>query len=203
MGKVIVYLRVSTSEQKTDSQRVAIEGYLKARGIAEYEVYEDEGISGSRQSRPALDRLMADIEAGTVLTVITYSLSRLSRSVSHLLRVLERFEAHQVGFVSVTENLDLSTPAGRLLLTILGSIAQFEREIIVARVCAGLDAAKKRGTKLGRPRTRNSQLIRSLHAQKMSLRKIASVAGCSLATVQAELAAYGKDVLSIRPPVTA
>lgn len=201
--KIAIYLRVSTAEQSTDSQRVAIESHLKTHNRANFVFYEDEGVSGVKQSRPALNRLLAEIELGQIEVVITYSLSRLSRSVGHLLQMLEKFEANKIRFISVTENFDLATPAGKLLLNILGSIAQFEREIIVQRVKSGLEAAKKRGKKLGRPKTRNSQLITKLKQQGLSLRKIASVVGCSLATVQAELASHEKTPICIQPPPTA
>jgi len=202
MNKIAIYLRVSTSDQSTDSQRTAIQTYLNTRGIVEYEIYEDQGISGSKQSRPALNHLMTEIALGSITTVITYSLSRLSRSVTHLLKILEELENANVGFISITENIDLKTPAGKLLMTILGSIGQFEREITVQRVKAGLDAARKRGQLLGRPKTRNSQLIQNLRSQGLSLRKIASAVGCSLATIQTEMKMYENHKNKIQATVT-
>ncbi len=188
-----VYLRVSSDHQSTESQLVVIKRVLSGHGITEFEIYRDEGISGTRTRRPGLDKLLADVEAGNIKTVVTYSLSRLSRSVAHLLSTLKALEAAKVNFISVTESIDLSTPAGRMLMVILGSIAEFERELIVQRVKAGLEAAKKRGVRLGRSKTRPSNLILQLKAEGMSFRRIAKVAGCSVAAVQRELASVSKQ----------
>lgn len=199
---VAVYLRVSSDHQSTESQLVVIRRIMANQGINEFKVYSDEGISGTKTKRPGLDSLLTDIQDKKVSTVVTYSLSRLSRSVIHLLQTLRTFEAAGVRFISVTEAIDLSTPAGRMLMVILGSIAEFEREIIVQRVRAGLEAAKKRGVKLGREKLRPSTLIRHLRNEGLSIRRIAKAAGCSVSAVQREIETVSKTG-SLNTPICA
>lgn len=184
---VAIYLRVSTDAQSVDSQEVAISNFLKAQGHSKWKIYKDHGVSGVKTSRPGLNQLLEDVKAGTVGLVYVYSLSRISRSVIHLLETLQTLERANVGFVSITEAIDLRTPSGKLLLTILASISAFEREIIIQRVRAGLDAAKKRGKVLGRKKSRNSELIQRLYAQGLSYRNIAKAAQCSVSAVQREV----------------
>ena len=131
--------------------------------------------------------MLADVKAGQISQVITYSLSRLSRSTSHLLQTLELLKSLNVGFVSLSEAIDLSTPMGVMVVTVLGAVAQLEREITVERVRSGLRNAVSKGKVLGRKRTRNSDLIQSLHAKGFSYRAIAKMAKCAVSTVGKEL----------------
>jgi DNA invertase Pin-like site-specific DNA recombinase len=185
------YIRVSTASQESslDSQKRAIVTYMAPQGVRPHQIqfYEDLGVSGAKHSRPALDQMLKDIGGTSGVTVICYSLSRLGRSVTHLLALIEHFQANKVTLMSVTEQLDISTPFGRLILNVLASLAQMERELIVSRVRTGLEGARARGSKLGRPRKRNSELIRELRAQGMSHRKIAKLAKCSTWSVAQEL----------------
>lgn len=189
MKNMALYLRTSTAKQSTglESQERAIKTFCKSKGINKFSIYSDFGISGVKASRPELDRMMNDARDGKIDTVIVYSFSRFARSTKHLLDALEEFRKLNVNFISITENVDTSTPMGKALFTIISAISQLERELISERVKNGLDNAKAKGKQLGRKRTRNSKLIRELHKQKLSYRKIAEFARCSIATVHREL----------------
>ena len=190
MKSVAIYLRVSTSNQSVDSQRTAIQKYLEANNILDAVTYADEGISGAAKSRPQLDRLIEDVKLGKVSTIICYSLSRISRSVSHLLTVLEQFEANKAQFVSITERIELATPAGKMLVTVLGAVAELERAITRERVVAGLDNARAKGIKLGKPKKPlNRELLMNLVNQKMSYRNMSKLLGVSPSTISRELRA--------------
>jgi DNA invertase Pin-like site-specific DNA recombinase len=140
-----------------------------------------------KSSRPALDRMMNDVRAGLVEKVIVYSFSRYARSVTHLLRALEEFKKVGVGFVSITESIDTNTPLGSAVFTILGAVAQLERDLIAERVRNGLANAKAKGVRLGRLKTRDSDLIRKLRASGMTYRQIGQIARCSSGAVSAEI----------------
>lgn len=112
----------------------------------------DAGISGSREHRPALDRLLASCRRRTVDAVVVYRYDRFARSLRQLVNALEDFRALGIEFVSLYEGVDTSTPNGRLVFGIFASIAEFERELIRDRVKSGLASAKARGKRLGRPR---------------------------------------------------
>lgn len=187
--KVALYGRVSTFSQGSglEAQVRALTAYCDANAITRYEVFTDEGISGTKSNRPELDRLMTAVERGEFSAVIVYSFSRFARSVTHLLRALQDFEKHDVSFISISENLDTRTSTGRFVFTILAALSALEREILVERVKVGLSNARAKGKRLGRARTRNSALIRELAKQKYSQRQIAKLAGCSRTTVMREL----------------
>jgi DNA invertase Pin-like site-specific DNA recombinase len=111
--------------------------------------------------------------------VIVYSFSRYARSVTHLLRALEEFRKVNVGFVSITESIDTNTPLGAAVFTILGAVAQLERDLIAERVRNGLANARANGVRIGRLKTRDSDLIRKLRASGMTYRQIAVISKCS------------------------
>jgi DNA invertase Pin-like site-specific DNA recombinase len=153
----IGYARVSTGEQNPDLQLDA----LNRAGCAR--IYTDKGRGGSGRSRPQLDKCLAELQPGDVLTV--WKLDRLGRSLPHLVAVLEDLHGRGVGFVSLTEAIDTGTAAGRLLGHIIGALAEFERALIVERTRAGIKAAKGRGVKLGRRPALSSEQVR--HARKL------------------------------------
>jgi len=186
---VALYCRTSTNIQTTglEAQSLALRTYCQAHGLGPYVIYSDEGISGTKAHRPELDRLMASVDAGHVSSVIVYSFSRFARSVTHLLEGLNKFEAHAVSFISISENLDTRTSTGRFVFTILAALTSLEREILVERVKTGLINARSKGKTLGRRRTRPSELIQSLHFKGFSYRQIAKLAKCSASTVAEEL----------------
>ena len=181
MKLTALYARTSTHQQSNgmEAQLLALETHCKARGIADYRIYSDSGVSGARSSRPGLDQLLADAKAGEINQVITYSLSRLSRSTSHLLSTLELLKANGVGFVSLSEAIDLSTPMGVMVMTVLGAVATLEREITIERVRTGLANAKFKGKKLGRPTSVNIDVLKTLLIQGMTYRQIAKLTGAS------------------------
>lgn len=190
-----LYCRVSTDGQQTglESQIRALKDWCVRNQISEYELFADEGISGAKESRPALNRLMAMVENDEVEQVIVFSFSRFARSTSHLLKGLKTFKERNTRFISITESIDTNSPLGVALYTILGALAQLEREMIIERVRAGMANAKAKGKRIGRVKKRNSVLIRSLLDAKLSYREIARIAKCSHGSVHAELVAYRKE----------
>jgi DNA invertase Pin-like site-specific DNA recombinase len=136
-------------------------------GSQDYEIFEDENQSGTKKSRPALDDMMKRVRAGECEKVIVYSFSRFARSVTHLLSALQEFENLGVKFLSMSESIDTETPIGRALVTILGSVAQLERDLIAERVKNGLANAKAKGIHIGRHKMRDSDLIRKLLADAL------------------------------------
>jgi DNA invertase Pin-like site-specific DNA recombinase len=150
--RAAIYLRVSTSDQTVENQRLAIEQYCQLQSWRVVKVFEDVGVSGAQDRRDGLDALKRDATKGRFDVVLVWKFDRLARSTQHLLEVLSLLRRYGVDFVSTTEAVDTSTPAGRMVLTFLGAIAEFEREIIRERVVCGLERAKANGTQLGRPR---------------------------------------------------
>lgn len=155
------------------------------RGWQLVESYIDEGFSGSKSSRPALDRLMADAHRRKFDVVIVWKFDRFARSVSHLLRALETFSSLGIAFVSLSESLDTSTPAGKMVFTVLAAVAELERSLIAERVRAGLRNARAKGKRLGRPRVAvDAARITSLRAQGWSWREIVAETGISKGSAQ-------------------
>lgn len=184
--KVFLYLRVSTSDQNIESQRFALLDYCARQGLTNYEMFIDHGISGAKESRPALNEMMARVENNECSQVIVFSFSRFARSVSHLLKALQKFKDRNIRFNSITEQLDTNSPMGLALFTILGALAQMEREIIRNRVIAGLQNAKAKGKQIGRVRKRNSALIEQLLEAGLSFREISRICRCSHGSVGAQ-----------------
>ncbi len=195
MTKVYIYLRVSTKEQSSQSQLTAIKAYCQQCNIAEYEIYQDEGISGAKQSRPALDSMMAKLREQKTGTVIVYSFSRFARSTIHLLSALNEFKTLGISFVSITERLETNTPMGRACFGILASIAELERDLIRERVKAGMINAKLKGRKIGAPKkVVNHELLSNLVQQKLSYKEISKLLNISSATVCREVKLLQKAV---------
>lgn len=184
--KVFLYLRVSTTDQNVESQKFALLDYCARQGLTNYEMFIDHGVSGAKESRPALNEMMARVEGNECSQVIVFSFSRFARSVSHLLKALQKFRDKNVRFISTTEQLDTNSPMGLALFTILGALAQMEREIIRNRVIAGLQNAKSKGKQIGRVRKRNSALIESLLEAGLSFREISRICRCSHGSVGAQ-----------------
>lgn len=149
--RAAIYARVSTLDQTTENQLAELRHYVGARGWTARE-YVDEGVSGSTDSRPALDRLMRDARRRRFDVLLCWRLDRLGRNLKHLILFLEELSALDVAFVSLAEGIDATTPAGRLQMHILGAIAEFERARIAERVRLGLARVQANGQKLGRPK---------------------------------------------------
>ena len=188
--RTALYARVSTANNGQDPtvQTRELEEYCQRRGWKVAGQYIDVGISGAKEKRPELDRLMADAHRRRFDVVTVHRFDRFARSVSHLLRALETFKALGIEFVSLSEQMDTSTPTGKMLFTVLGAVAELERSLIAERVKAGLRNARAKGKKLGRTRlvADRSQIAR-LRTQGRSLREIAAKLGCSLGFVHKTL----------------
>jgi DNA invertase Pin-like site-specific DNA recombinase len=186
--RTALYARVSTTNhgQDSDVQTCELQEFCTHRGWELVEEYVDNGISGSKDRRPALDRLMADAKRRKFDAVVVYRFDRFARSMRHLVNALEEFKALGIEFISLHEGVDTSTPNGRLIFGIFASIAEFERELIRDRVRSGLRNAKAKGKTLGRPRVAvDAAVIAALRAQGHSLREVASELGVSVGTVHA------------------
>jgi len=182
--RVALYARVSTTDQSTDSQLLDLRRYVSERGWNIFKEYVDEGISGTKDSRPALNELMNDAKKRRFDVVLVWRFDRFARSTKHLILGLEEFKNLGIDFVSYQENIDTSSPLGSAIFTIISAVAQLERDIIAERVKAGLRRAKENGKKLGRPRAEVSKgEIYSLHSHGLSLRQIATQLNISKSTV--------------------
>ena len=148
-------------------------------------------MTGTKDRRPELDRLTADAHKRRFDVVIVWKFDRFARSVSHLLRALETFKALGIDFVSYSEQMDTSTPAGKMVFTVLGAVAELERSLIVERVRAGLRNARAKGKHLGRPRANiDANRLATLRREGKSLKQIAAEVGCSAAYVHKTLANF-------------
>ena len=173
--KAAIYARVSTANNGQDPrvQTRELQEYCQRRGWTVAGEYVDIGISGTKEKRPELDRLLADAHRRRFDAVVVWRFDRFARSVSHLLRALENFQALGIEFVSLSEQMDTSTPTGKMVFTVLGAVAELERSLIVERVKAGLRNARAKGKTLGRPRAVvDARQIATLRAQGRSWRLI-------------------------------
>jgi DNA invertase Pin-like site-specific DNA recombinase len=189
--RVAIYARVSTTNhgQDVSMQTRELRQFAEARGWTVAGEYIDTGISGAKDSRPELNRLMADAHKRRFDVVCVWRFDRFARSVSHLLRALETFKALGIDFVSYSEQMDTSTPGGKMVFTVLGAVAELERSLIVERVRAGLRNARAKGKRLGRPRVSvDAARIARLRAQGRSIREIADELGYSRSLVHKTLA---------------
>jgi DNA invertase Pin-like site-specific DNA recombinase len=179
--RAAIYARVSTLDQTTENQLVELRRYVEVRGWAAKE-YVDEGVSGAKDRRPALDALVLDARRRRFDVVVCWRLDRLGRNLKHLITLLEDFEALGVAFVSLAEGIDATTPAGRLQMHILGAIAEFERARIAERVRLGLARVKAQGRRLGRPKIEVTEEQLAAVAG-LSVRQAAKRLGISPSTV--------------------
>lgn len=182
--KIGVYARVSTNNgQDPEMQLRELREYCQRRGWEIGREYVDAGISGAKEKRPELDKLLADAHRRYFDVVVVWRFDRFARSVSHLLRALENFRSLGIEFVSLSEQVDTSTPTGKMIFTVLGAVAELERSLIAERVRAGLRNARAKGRKLGRPRkVTNPGAIARLRTEGASWRAIGKKLGVSAAT---------------------
>ena len=191
MGKakrVGIYLRVSTSGQTVENQRLELQRVVEQRGWSIVGEYVDHGISGAkgRDQRPQFDQLAKDAAQGKLDIVAAWSIDRIGRSLGHLVEFMDELREQNVGIYLHQQQVDTSTAAGRAFLQMAGVFAEFERSIIVERINAGLARARVQGKKLGRPgvKPRTERRIRELLALGMGKLKIARMLGCGVSTVQ-------------------
>lgn len=194
--RVAIYARVSTvnSHQSPEMQLLELREYAERRGWKIIEEYVDAGVSGSKDSRPAPNRLMGDACQRRFDAVLVWKLDRYGRSLRHLVNALADLEALGIAFISLRDNLDLSTPSGRLMFQIIGAMAEFERALIQERVRAGLRNARAKGKRLGRPRVFvNAQEIADLRERGCSWAQIVTETGVSMGSAQRALAGLPKN----------
>jgi len=174
MKTIAAYVRVSTlDKQDLEVQILPLREYVEKSGWTLYKIYSDK-VSWAKESRPWLDQMLADAKLWLFDAVAVYRFDRISRSVRHLITVLELFRKLKIDFVSINEAIDTSTSMGMVMFTIIGAFAQFERAVISERVRSGLALAVKSGKVLGRkPLAIDIDLVRELRQQGLSIRAIA------------------------------
>jgi DNA invertase Pin-like site-specific DNA recombinase len=185
--RVALYLRVSTDGQTVENQRLALEAVCEQRGWQVVQVYSDNGVSGAkgRNQRPGLDALLKDASRGRFDVVMAWALDRLGRSLLDLLDTLGELETAGVALILHQQAIDTTTPAGRMFFQVTGAFAEFERAMIRSRVRAGLERAKARGVRLGRPKTdaKKEEAIRARLATGDGIKKVAKAVGVGNGTV--------------------
>jgi DNA invertase Pin-like site-specific DNA recombinase len=203
--KVACYARVSTDMQQggMESQLRVLKTYCEQNKITNVEFFTDEGISGTKSSRPSLDRMMAAVDNDEVSSVIVYSFSRFARSTTHLLNALQIFKKKGVHFISLSEKIDTNTAIGVAIFSILASIAQLERDLISDRVRIGLANARAKGKLIGRKKMRDSDLIRKLLKSGLTYRAISIIAKCSHGSVHQEKLAMKREEKAVQEKLLA
>jgi DNA invertase Pin-like site-specific DNA recombinase len=198
ISRVAIYARVSTLHQGQDPglQTHELREFAERRGWTIVGEYVDVGVSGSKESRPALNELLDAVRQRKCDVVLVWKLDRWARSLRNLVNSLADLEARGVAFVSLRDNVDLTTPSGRLMVQIIGAMAEFERSLIVERVRAGMRNARSKGKQIGRPPLTqlNGDTRRSIYethkAGGRSLRQLAVMFSTSVASVQRSIRAY-------------
>ena len=187
-SRVAIYIRISTADQSTALQTDELPAYCAARGWQVVETYTDV-MSGAKDKRPSLDRLMADARKRRFDAVICWRFDRFARSTSHLLRTLEEFQSLGIDFVSLKESVDTSTPMGKMVFTVLAAVAELERSVTRERCTAGRKAARRRGVRFGRPNADvDVKQVEKLRAAGASWRDVADQLGQSKDTLRRAVA---------------
>lgn len=194
--RVLTYSRVSTErDQSPEAQRAELARYCVARGWEMTEEVVDHGYSGGTDQRPGLKRLLALVRAREVDVVVVTKLDRLARSLRHLITLLDEFGTLNVQFVSLHDQIDLTTASGRLMLHMVAAFAEFERALIRERTVLGLEHARRQGQRLGRPKLRDDKVIRQLRADGLSFSEIQVRLGISKGAVCRALRSTSKSSL--------
>jgi DNA invertase Pin-like site-specific DNA recombinase len=194
--RVGLYAQVSTMNngQNPEMQLRELREYSERRGWEIVSEYIDNGVSGAKDSRPELNRLMTDAYKRRFDAVVCWKFDRFARSVSHLLRALETFKSLGIEFCSFSEQMDTSTPTGKMIFTVLGAVAELERSLIAERVRAGIRNARAKGKKLGRPQAAvTDSRLRELLDKNLSFAAIGKQLGCSAATVCRKAKTHSRD----------
>ncbi|MGA2992417.1 MAG: recombinase family protein [Candidatus Korobacteraceae bacterium] len=208
ISRVALYARVSTAHngQDPEVQLRELREYAGRRGWEITGEYTDTGVSGSKESRPELNRLMVDAHRRCFDAVLVWKIDRFGRSLKHLVNALADLGAYGVAFVSLRDNLDLSTPSGRLMFAVIGAMAEFERSLIQERVKAGLRNARAKGKRIGRPRASlDTRRLAALRGEGWGWNRIASELGVGPGTVMraAERLGIRYETPSQTAPLTA
>jgi DNA invertase Pin-like site-specific DNA recombinase len=186
--RAALYLRVSTTGQTVENQRIELQSVAERRGWSVVEIYQDNGISGAkgRDQRPGLDQLLKDANRRKFDVVMAWAMDRMGRSLSDVLSTIEHLQATGVDLYLDQQNIDTTTPAGKLLFQVTGAFAEFERSMIRQRVNAGLARARAQGKRLGRPRVdhRMEAKVRAELTKGTGVVKTAKALGIGVGTVQ-------------------
>ncbi len=178
--KVAIYVRVSTKDQSVDMQLNDLQRYTKEREFNVFKVYNDNGVSGTKDKRAGLNQLMDDANKRKFDIVLVWRFDRFARSTKHLITALHEFRNLGIDFISYQENIDTSSPLGEAIFTIISAMSKLERDIIAERVKGGLRRAKANGKRLGRPRSEvDTDKIVEYRRQNKSIRQIARELGLS------------------------
>ncbi len=182
--RVALYSRVSTKDQDVGLQLVELRKYVQDRGWKIYKEYCDIGKSGAKDSRPELNQLMVDAKRKRFDVVLVWKFDRYARSLKHLVNSLYEFKALGIDFVSLTEGVDSTTPIGRAMFGIIGSMAELERDLISERVCAGMKRAKAKGKAIGRPKVGlNIDEVKRLSEEGRNVTEISRILNVSRANI--------------------
>ena len=183
---VAIYARVSTDKQTVDMQLAELQEYLKKREWRIYQEYIDQGYTGGNTKRPAFSQMMEDARKRKFDVLVVWKLDRLGRSLKDLINTLDELGALGIDFISYENQLDTSTPTGKLVFHVIGAVAEFEKDIMRERVKAGLENAKRKGKRLGRPPVREGLLekAKALRKEGLSFRKIGKRLGVDEGTVR-------------------
>lgn len=184
--RVAIHVRVSTQDQSVDLQVKELTTYANARGWTIFKIYEDKA-TGTTGNRPQLKQLMLDAKARKFDLVLCWKLDRFFRSLKELVTALSEFSDLGIQFVSLKDNIDLTTSGGILLMHLLGAFAEFEANLIRERVRAGVAHSKAKGVKWGRPKEIDPDKVFRLRQQGMSLNEIAKTLGISKSGVHKTL----------------
>jgi DNA invertase Pin-like site-specific DNA recombinase len=186
--RVARYLRCSRSEQNVNLQADETAALIEKRGWTCAGTYQDVGVSGTRERRPALDKLMADVRRGKIDVVLVWRADRLFRNLKSMVNTLDEWNSCGVGFCSATEIFDSTSAQGRLVMQLAAAFSEFERSVIVERVKSGIAAARRRGARIGRPRARiDDDELRNLKRKGLSVRQIARKMQLGSSTIQRRL----------------
>jgi DNA invertase Pin-like site-specific DNA recombinase len=190
--KVLTYSRVSTADkQNPEVQNAELRRFCGARDWKIVEEIIDHGFSGGTDKRPGLQKLMTLIRTRKVDVVVVTKLDRMARSLRHLVSLLDEFQSLNVVFVSIGDQIDLTTASGRLMMHIVGAFSEFERALIRERTVAGLIHARNSGKTLGRPKVRNDDAILKLRAEGLSYSDIQKRLGVSRPAIHRAIKAAG------------
>ena len=187
--KVAIYARVSTThnDQSCERQIVELKKIAENHGWSVVGVYTDEGISGAKKSRPALDQMMRDALVKKFDVVATLELSRLGRNVKNMCEIADLLKQKNINLFVKNQNIDTSTIVGELFFNIINSISQYERDLTRERIVSGLENAKRKGVKLGRKSNLNFQtkkMILDMKAKGVGIKKIAASTKVAPATIR-------------------
>jgi DNA invertase Pin-like site-specific DNA recombinase len=188
--KVAIYARVSTDKQTCENQLQELRATAQRMGYIIVQEFIDEGISGIKASRPALDLMMKMATQRKFDMVMCWSIDRLGRSLQNLIELLNQLESVRIDLFFHQQAIDTSTPMGKMMFSILGALGAYERELIRERVIAGLQTAKSRGVKLGRPSKVNDGMknaVKLLRSNGMGIKKIAKELQIGVGTVYSVL----------------